>query len=556
MAQLLYDKSITRQRIDDSRLLQYSNENRTQGFFNDVTLRVGNECFPANRMVLSCYSRFFEEMFISKEQTDFSVKIQDIDGKSLRNLIEFIYTGKILVDNHNVMSLLSGADILRLEDVKKFCFDFLESVISSESCFYILAAANLYDRDSLKVKVYKHITDNFDEISQSIEFKNLSKHDLVACVTNLSRDRIQEMLLYEAIITWTKHDEENRKKDFPELLQLLKLDSLPSEYLLYVVSEENIIKEYASCSNLVMNTLSKLLKDKKVKESGSKILSLGGTKSPSKVTEVYNLFGEESKVYPDLPMKLDCHAAVNLQNSVYCIGGTIVGDNVIVTDRVWQMMLNKDHLRWDEIASMNEKRYLMGAAIFDDIMVVAGGYGSKPALTSTEIYIKQINEWKQISSLKHARSGHALATCDGCLYAVGGWDGNHYLASVERLSGLKESWKYVEPMQTARRWLAVATCKDVIYAIGGRSGSDESTRLKSVEKYDPDERKWVYVSDMNIERAAHAVCVLKDKIYVVGGYNVKGKSVKEIECYDPARDVWSIVGKTNSELFNNPLVVM
>ena len=41
------------------RLLKYADENRLLGFFNDITIKVENKTFPANQMVLSCYSKFF-----------------------------------------------------------------------------------------------------------------------------------------------------------------------------------------------------------------------------------------------------------------------------------------------------------------------------------------------------------------------------------------------------------------------------------------------------------------------------------------------------------------
>jgi len=35
------------------------------GGFNDVTVEERGESIPANRMVLACYSKFFESMFLS-----------------------------------------------------------------------------------------------------------------------------------------------------------------------------------------------------------------------------------------------------------------------------------------------------------------------------------------------------------------------------------------------------------------------------------------------------------------------------------------------------------
>ena len=55
--------SVTRQRIASPNVLQYANEKRNQGTFNDVIIEADTETIAANRMILSCYSRFFEGMF-------------------------------------------------------------------------------------------------------------------------------------------------------------------------------------------------------------------------------------------------------------------------------------------------------------------------------------------------------------------------------------------------------------------------------------------------------------------------------------------------------------
>ena len=55
---------------------------------------------------------------------------------------------------------------------------------------------------------------------------------------------------------------------------------------------------------------------------------------------------------------------------------------------------------------------------------------------------------------------------------------------------------------------------------------------------------------------AHAACVLRGKNYVVGGLGPNGKAVKEIECFDPANNKWSIVETVNGELFRHALVAV
>ena len=93
-------------------------------FFNDFTIKVQNKTFPANRMVLSCYSKFFEKTFQveMKEKYENSVTIHNMSTKSMQTIIDFIYTGKIVIDNESVIDLLSAADYLFVDEVKQYFF--------------------------------------------------------------------------------------------------------------------------------------------------------------------------------------------------------------------------------------------------------------------------------------------------------------------------------------------------------------------------------------------------------------------------------------------------
>ena len=82
-------------------LQQYADAKRTAGLFNDVTVQAEGESIPANRLVLACYSKFFESMFLSrmKEQYQSKVEIHQFDGKIVKSLIDFMYSGKIDIDS-------------------------------------------------------------------------------------------------------------------------------------------------------------------------------------------------------------------------------------------------------------------------------------------------------------------------------------------------------------------------------------------------------------------------------------------------------------------------
>ena len=290
---------VTRHRNDRSRLLTYANQNRNEGFFNDVTIGIGNQYISANRMVLSCYSDYFQNKFRTKTDYQESVKLDDVDEKSVKLIIDYIYSATITIDKQNVVDLLKAAHLLKMNDVKEFCFKYLESTINSDNCIGRINLAKQYENESLLNKYYQHLSNHLDEVSNQIEFKNLSSADLESCISNLNRSELDEMLLFEAIASWTNHDQENRLNDFSNLFQLIKLDKLSYDYLMYFVSKQEIVNECKPCLKLILRTLPKVMKIKQLKETGSKILSIGGFQTPSKVKQVFTFLDEPVKTYPD-----------------------------------------------------------------------------------------------------------------------------------------------------------------------------------------------------------------------------------------------------------------
>ena len=677
----------TRQRAANANLLDYANKVRDQRFLNDVIIVAGNERIPANRLVLSCYSTYFEEMFnfqernfkkVSRKETENIIEIQNVDGKALKALIDFIYTGCITISEHKVTDLLLGADRLKLYEVKQFCVEFLCTHITVQNSLYILKTIILYGNTDQRNQIQQYISTNFDEVLQTDDFKQLSNEELISCLSILDRSQVEEFLIFQAIVAWTKHDEEARKTCFPGLFTMVQIEKVSLDYFANFIFKEELVIDIIECFRIAFTTFRTLVKKRytsvgaaqkeiqhyisinidqilhtddfkqlsneelisclsildrnQVEESlifqiiiawtkhdeearktcfpglftmvqlqkvslgyfanfifeeelvtntieclkvalttfrmlvtkpqASKLLSLGGVKNSTffyEVAVIYNLSDVRSISYPDLPEKVYSFSSLTLNDFIYCIGGKKPLNNNAKTDSVWRLNFSIPNSGWEKVASMKTKREAMGAAVHGDVIVVVGGRDeNNQLLASVEVYHYQtsFNKWRTISALKHQRYGHALVSCDGYLYAIGGWDGHKSSSSVEQLDDLEGEWINIEPMQTPRTDLAAVNCDGMVYAVGGRSGDDYSKILKTVEKYDSSANKWKFVSNMNIERRAHAACVLRNKIYVVGGLDAKGKVVKEIECYEPAHDTWSIVENATEKLHYHTLVAV
>ena len=553
MSLVTQEHDLTRQ----AKLLQYVNNKRTDGKFNDVTIQAGGQSILANRMVLACYSKYFESMFLSplKERYQNTIVIKDLDGNALKQVIEYIYTGMIDITTTNVLILLGVADFLQVNDVKKMCFDFMEKSLTVESCLDVVKAMILYNNPSLQL-TYQFISDNFDEIAQGDNFKHLSKAEVLPLFTNLDRNAVpvQETSLYAASINWINFDQ-NRETEFSSLFLSLDLEKFPSEFVADVIAEEPLVQVNVDCLNAVVLYLADKMKVMKTDEKASKILCVGGDKVGNLASEVFSVLGDPLKKYPDLPFKLFHHCVLKVDGCIFCMDGNVRGKWINTTNQVYCLNLELPNLGWEVVASMAEKRCWFGAAVFNGCLVVAGGSNNDLHTNSTEVYKPRSYKWRTIASLNISRERHSLVVQGKKLFAIGGWDRNQCLSSVEQLDHLGGNWRDVKPMIVKRACFATVACNNSIYAIGGRGSCAQETK-KSVEKYDIKNNNWSFVSAMNEKRRYHAACVLQGKIYVFGGLDQNSKVVQAIECYNPATDEWTVVGNLEQDLFGHALVAM
>ena len=532
-------------------LLAYSNLCRDTKLFTDVCVNAGNKSFQAHRLILSFYSGHFKTIFLEESEKDddnirLAVELNDeqVDATSLESLIDFIYSGKININKQNVLRLLATSDYLQIDDAKQYCFEYLESNISVETCGEVLKIADLYQNVALLSKSLKYICSNIRKIAPPDEFKLITKQHLLEFVDKLNEEHIEVRIIYDVIIGWVRYNAK-RKEVFAELFQRLDLRKLTSSFLANTASKEILVRDNRICWNLVIEAMKLRQHDC---NNATTVLSLGGQDTRY---EVFTVFRDQKQiVYPALPQAADRHCSLKLDGFVYCIGRC---KRPSFTARVWRMKLNEPNMKWEEVASMMIGRSEFGAIVYKSGIAVVGGWTLR-AKKSAEFYNPVFNQWKALAPMNNYRKLNALVSCNDCLFCLGGYGEGKCLSSVEKLCGIDEVWQHVLTMQTPRCEFASVSCLGDIYAIGGRSNQFEST--KSVEKYDFKSNSWTYVNEMNVERRGHSACVMQDKIYVVGGKNAENEFVSEIECYDPSSGQWSIVERTEKKLFRHSIVAI
>ncbi len=92
---------------------------------------------------------------------------------------------------------------------------------------------------------------NFHKLIASEDFKGISETELKEYISD-TRLKVNEDPVFEAVVTWVKHDVENRKSSFDSLMENIKLSNCSPGFLRDTVRNELLMKT-ATCLELLAN---------------------------------------------------------------------------------------------------------------------------------------------------------------------------------------------------------------------------------------------------------------------------------------------------------------
>ncbi|NXG40936.1 ZN652 protein, partial [Psilopogon haemacephalus] len=110
----------------------------------DIVLVQHKSIFPAHKGVLAAYSQFFHSLFTQNKQLQrVELSLEALTSQGLQQILNFIYTSKLLVNSCNVQDVLNAAAVLQMNNIASSCQDLLdtrslslatEMALPAESC--------------------------------------------------------------------------------------------------------------------------------------------------------------------------------------------------------------------------------------------------------------------------------------------------------------------------------------------------------------------------------------------------------------------------------------
>lgn len=197
--------------------LKKLNHFRKVNAFTDVILRQENVKIPAHKIVLSCVSPYFEAMFNGNfkenQENQHEIQIGGVSDSALVSIIDYFYTGSVIVTMDNAEELLEISDILLLEETKKSILRFLKDTMNYSNCLIHKYLGSIYCDENLVESANSYFCRNFEAVSQTQQFLQIPTFEelfqlLEDCVITVKSEEI----VRRGIKKWVEFDTTNRQQ--------------------------------------------------------------------------------------------------------------------------------------------------------------------------------------------------------------------------------------------------------------------------------------------------------------------------------------------------------
>lgn len=194
---------------------------------------------------------------------------------------------------------------------------------------------------------------------------------------------------------------------------------------------------------------------------------------------------------------------------------------------------------WGSLPDMPRPRSELAAAVIDDWIYVAGGFGG---LAQVDCFHPASGSWAAAPDLPVGVHHPGVAAVEGVLYVAGGYtEAGGATAALWAYDPNVDSWEERAPIPTARGALGLAALDGRLYAVGGAMEHLGGPVTGAVEVYDPETDRWTSGTDMPTPREHLAVAAGESRIFAVGG-RANGDEGDQLaaatEAYDPVTDRW------------------
>ena len=490
-------------------LMKRLNIQRKQDYLCDITLvSKDNIELKAHRNVLSAATPFFYKLLQSdmKENREGIIRLEEISGSVMEDVLEFIYTGTVEVTQENAEELIAAGNYLIIPGLKTASGRFLEGEMSDKNCISTFYFAEKYDCDELITNSRRFIHKNIVSVAKLDEFLHLEAEKIAKWISSDEITVSEEADVFKIILDWVNHRKSERKTAFEELFGHVRLGFLSRDCLEDVVTNE-LLRENSACVKLVLDATVQMatfvdeddfLQSPRGCLDTRVIVARGG-----KHTFCYIPEEDLWKRLPDGLKDIDAKLTQMIK----------------FRDQLFTFTNNQNSERYDPVFNVWSELNLSTNSAKLAVLkgeIYAFEFDTKNRTTATKRYNVKLYEWETLNSYRReCRQGACVIAAGSHLYAFGGKNSRYSNnGTAERFDTVENEWERIADMLEVRSDAFGVASQEKIFVAGG-NGSRE--RLETCEMYNTLTNEWQLVANLNVPRCYGSMVCLNGKLYVLGG---------------------------------------
>ena len=268
-----------------------------KNLFTDVILCAGRREFPCHKNVLAISSPYFMAMFTNDmaEKNQEKITLRSIDSQTAQLVLDYIYTGTVVLSKDTVQELLSAANIFQLVSLKTGCASFMMSHVNISNCIGVYFFALAHGCTSLANVAKDIINQQFSTLYHENEFLSLPADKIVEIICDDDLCISQEETVYEACMAWLKHNLSERISSLDIILNHVRFANIDSYYFCDKIDSDKTLLSYDNVQKTLRNVrLYYMLKNRHL-ELGLNLMPRSGMNFKRGIIIIANPYAEDAQ---------------------------------------------------------------------------------------------------------------------------------------------------------------------------------------------------------------------------------------------------------------------
>lgn len=244
---------------EGNKILNTLRAQRQEGKYCDVTLTVQDEKHVAHRSILAASSPYFEKLLKNQRIPKEGIAIDWPDSKSFELLVDYLYSGEILLHEDNIDDVVQLADHFMINKLKSHCEEYFRQFVSLENCLKIKDMIDSYNLTGVRDAINQFIADHITDVLTLTALLELSFEKFGCFIADPATgcDSISHHTLLTAISSWVKYDLSERANDFPNLLEVVNWSDADASEIIQHIEKEPLYQESRECLYYMLRALVK-----------------------------------------------------------------------------------------------------------------------------------------------------------------------------------------------------------------------------------------------------------------------------------------------------------